>query len=312
MPKENSYTTVEVAKLLKVSKLTVYDLIKKGELPAFRVGRQMRIDEKDLEAYKTRGKGEQKSISSEAKEEKYTFHSTLIRPIIISGQDNSLDILANHIEKQTKAFRPLRSYVGSLDSLLSMYKGEADIVSTHLLEGDTGEYNVPYICKILVNHRFLVINLVTRWAGFYVQKGNPKKIKTWIDLTKPGITMVNREIGSGARVLVDEQFRMNQIDPEQVQGYEKIETNHLSVAGVVSKSVADVGIGIEKASFMVDVDFIPLIKERYDLVLLKTPENKELIDLVVRILKSPTFQNELKSIKGHDISQTGQIIYESK
>ncbi|WP_019120093.1 helix-turn-helix transcriptional regulator [Brevibacillus massiliensis] len=300
-----SYTTEEIAKILRISKLTVYDLIKKGELPAYRVGRQMRVDAVDLEAYKSRAKG-----TPVAHMPASSLKSAASRQIIISGQDVSLDMLANHIEGQTKSYRPLRSYVGSLNSLIAMYQGDADVVSTHLFDGDTGEYNIPYIRKLLIGHRYVVMNLLSRWAGFYVQPGNPKQICTWSDLQKPGIKMVNREKGSGTRVLLEEQLRLHGISSQSIAGYEHEEANHLGVAGAVATGEADVGIGIEKAAYLVGVEFVPLMKERYDLVMLRTPQNEECIRLVSEILRSASFQGELAAVGGYDVSQTGHILYE--
>lgn len=99
--------------------------------------------------------------------------------VVITGQDMSLDILATHLERTLPSTRPLRSYAGSLDSLIAMYQGESDIVSTHLLDGDSGEYNLPYIRKLLVGFSYIVVHLLTRSAGFYVQKGNPLGIRSW-------------------------------------------------------------------------------------------------------------------------------------
>ncbi|GAA4853815.1 substrate-binding domain-containing protein [Paenibacillus vulneris] len=316
MTSEMSYTTEEIAKLLKISKLTVYDLIKKGELPSYRVGKQMRVDAEDLNRYKQRAKQVQAiehTVAINQPAASAPVRSGLeARSVVITGQDISLDLLAKHMEKQLPGIRPLRSYVGSLDSLIAMYRGESDIVSTHLLDGDTGEYNLPYIRKLLVGFSYTVVNMLSRKAGLYVQKGNPLKIKSWPDLSRPGLRLVNREIGSGARVLLDEQLRLHGILPEQLDGYEREETNHMAVAGKVASGEADVGVGIEKAAAIVgQVDFIPLIEERYDLVMLRKPENQIWIDTVIRILQSESFQNELRAIQGYDLSLTGQRLYES-
>ncbi|MGK5509012.1 substrate-binding domain-containing protein [Brevibacillus formosus] len=318
MSQQNSYTTEEIAKILRISKLTVYDLIKKGELPAYRVGRQMRVDESDLEAYKAKAKGEYRQASvvsipqtGQAQQSLRYEQTGTGRNIIISGQDVSLDLLAGHLEKKDEAYRPLRSYVGSLNSLVAMYTGKADIVSTHLYDGDTNEYNVPYIRRILCGHRFVVIHMLSRWAGFYVQAGNPKQIKAWSDFTKPGIRMVNREKGSGARTLIEEQFRLAKIAGSDVSGYEREESNHLAVAGVVARREADVGVGIEKAASLVGVEFVPIVRERYDLVLLKNKDNEQLIQAVLDVLGSRPFQKELEAVGGYDLSQTGKIMYET-
>ena len=316
MKEDISYTTEEIAQILKVSKLTVYDLIKKEQLPSYRVGRQIRIDAHDLADYKEQTKSRRNvnrvdaHFNGNPPDESKSF-TTPTRQIIISGQDLSLDILANYIEKNSTGYRPLRSYTGSLNSLVSMYQGEADVVSTHLFDGDTGEYNIPYIRKILVGQPYLIINFLSRWEGFYVRKGNPKNIQSWTDLTKPGITMVNREKGSGVRVLIDEKFRIEGISPQHVLGYEVEVLNHIGVASKVASEKADVGIGTEKTAHLVDVDFIPLIQEQYDLVILKTPQNEGLINLITHILHSDSFQKEIQSIGGYDLSKTGKIIYET-
>ncbi|MDF2926081.1 MAG: superfamily protein [Paenibacillaceae bacterium] len=323
MPDDISYTTEEIAKLLRVSKLTVYDLIKKGELPSYRVGKQMRVDASDLEAYKSRAKGGRPPkapvppVGEVATAPVITHHVTqfgasAVKPLVITGQDTSLDILAKYIEKQNKQVRPLRSFVGSLDSLISMYHGESDVVSTHMFDGDTGEYNVPYIRKLLVGFSYIVVNLASRNAGIYVAKGNPHGISSWEDLTRPEVRIVNRERGSGARILLDEQLRLRGISRAALNGYLTEESSHLGVAGKVASAQADAGVGIEKAAAMVGVDFVPLIQERYDLVMLKKPANTEWMDTVVRILQSESFANELRSIGGYDLSQTGKVIWETE
>ncbi|MED5019146.1 helix-turn-helix transcriptional regulator [Paenibacillus chibensis] len=321
MSSDVSYTTEEIAKMLKISKLTVYDLIKKGELPSYRVGKQMRVDAADFEAYKQRAKGMQTAAaqtvtaSVPAAERSHSGTGAApgsMRPLVITGQDISLDILVKYMEKGVSGIRPLREYVGSLDSLISMYHGESDIVSTHLLDGDTGEYNIPYIRKLLVGSSYMVVNLLSRNAGLYVGKGNPLGLKSWADLSRPGLRFMNREKGSGARVLLDEQLRLHGIKPQQLSGYEQEQTNHIGVAAKVASGEADVGVGIEKAAAIVgQVDFIPLIEERYDLVMLKTAENMPWIQSLLGILRSDEFQKELQAIAGYDLTRTGEILFET-
>jgi putative molybdopterin biosynthesis protein len=316
MSSDVSYTTEEIAKLLKISKLTVYDLIKKGELPSYRVGKQMRIDPADLESYKQRAKGIQmneRPIMTDVPTQSHAQVShTGLRPLVITGQDLSLDILAKYMEKKMDGIRPLRAYVGSLDSLISMYRGESDIVSTHLLDGDTGEYNLPYIRKLLIGSSYIVVHLLSRNAGFYVKQGNPLSLKGWSDLGTPGLRIANREKGSGARVLLDEQLRLHGLKSNQLIGYEQEQSNHLGVASKVASGEADVGIGIEKAASIVgNIAFIPLIKESYDLVMLKTANNQAWIQSLLHILRSADFKKELQTISGYDLTRTGEILLET-
>ncbi|MGZ9819858.1 substrate-binding domain-containing protein [Peribacillus simplex] len=305
MSKELSYTIEEVSQLLKVSKLTIYDLVKKGELPVFRVGRQMRMDAKDLELYINNHKSSTSPVPVADSPKNEVNHS-----LVISGQDMVLDLLGQHIQKDT-SYKTLRSNTGSLSGLISMYNGDSDIVSLHMFDGDTGEYNLPYIKKILVGYPYILLNLVSRKAGLYVKKGNPFGLTNWTDLKHKDLAIINRERGSGARILLDEQLRIHSISSKNLKGYENEETNHLSVASAVSAGIADVGVGIEKAAKIVGIDFVPLITERYDLVILKSPKNEQLINVVKRILSSNSFQAEIKALGDYDISQTGSIICET-
>ncbi|REE86527.1 putative molybdopterin biosynthesis protein [Paenibacillus taihuensis] len=328
MTSDTSYTTEEIAKLLKISKLTVYDLIKKGELPSYRVGKQIRVDASDIEAYKLRARGIQATspMQQQQLQQERAAATPMLqhlhgagagavsteRPLVITGHDISLDILSKHIEKQQPGVRPLRSFVGSMDSLISMYKGESDIVSTHLLDGDSNTYNLPYIKRLLVGLPIAVVHLLTRSAGFYVRQGNPKQLHGWDDLRQPGLKLVNREQGSGARVLLDEQLRLHGITAGSLLGYVDVEHSHLAVAGRIAAGEADVGIGFQKAANIVGgIDFIPLIAERYDLVMLKRPDNMKWIETVLHIIQSDAFKNELRTIQGYDLSDTGSILLDT-
>ncbi|MCK1989066.1 helix-turn-helix transcriptional regulator [Lysinibacillus fusiformis] len=305
MSQEQSYTIEEVAQLLKVSKLTVYDLVKKGDLPVFRVGRQMRVDRADLQGYiqkrKTGNAASTSVVGSQTKK---------LPKIIISGQDVVLDVLAKYMEKRQSS-KVLRSHEGSFNGIMAMYNGECDIASLHMFDGDTGDYNTPYVKKIFVSHPFLLINVVSRRAGFYVQQGNPLLLESFKDFKTKSFTLINREKGSGARTLLDEQLRIHHIAPSTIDGYDKEEMSHLDVASAVANGYADVGIGVEKIAKLVNVDFIPVIRERYDIVLLKTPDNQQLIDTVKEILTSADFQSEVAALGDYDVSQMGQVIYET-
>ncbi|MEY9970174.1 putative molybdopterin biosynthesis protein [Lysinibacillus sp. RC46] len=306
MSHEHSYTIEEVAQLLKVSKLTIYDLVKKGDLPIFRVGRQMRVDKTDLQLYIQKNKTGATPAASTAS----TSPSTKNKKIIISGQDLALDLLGKYIEKK-QSNKVLRSHEGSFNGVMALYNGDCDIASLHLYDGDTEEYNTPYLKKIFVSHSYILLNLISRRAGFYVQKGNPLQIQSMDDFKTKSLKLMNREKGSGARTFLDEQLRIHHISPSSIEGYNEEEMSHIDVASAVAKGHADIGIGIEKISKLIEVDFIPLIRERYDIVLLKTPENQLLVESVKEILNSPDFQSEVVALGDYDVTQMGQVIYET-
>ncbi|SME96324.1 putative molybdopterin biosynthesis protein [Paenibacillus barengoltzii] len=315
-----SYTAEEIAKLLKVSKLTVYDLIKKGELPAYRVGKQMRVDSTDLEAYKQRAKGgatPHAAAGVPVFQVPYTVpprpdvdggEALGARTLVITGQDPGLDLLAKALESRLRGCRPLRSFASSMDSLVAMYHGAADIVSTHLYDGDTGEYNLPYIRKLFISLPYMVLNFAARRAGFYVKQGNPLGIRSWEDLARPGIRLINREKGSGARVLLDEQLRMHGISPDSINGYDQEETSHMGLGGRITLGQADVGVGSERPAKIAGLEFIPLTQERVDLVVMNKPENREWIAKLRETLESDALRGVLSSLGDYDLSLTGKVL----
>jgi putative molybdopterin biosynthesis protein len=307
MSETNSYTPEEVANILKISKYTVYEMIKRGDLAAYHIGRKVRVQAPDLDLYIQKSKGASPSALQKQSDSAPSSQEALI----ICGQDVVLDILTRHLERDFPQVKFLRNHVGSMDGLLALYRGLANVATAHLWDSDTGKYNSPYIRRLLPGHRALIINLVHRNAGFFVAKGNPKGILSWKDLIRPDVRMVNRECGSGARVLLDEQLRLLSTSPKALQGYTHVEMSHLAIASTVARGDADVGVGIEKAAQQVQgVDFIPLQVERYDLVIRKDDADKPLFQALIATLRSKAFLNEVMGIGGYDLSKTGQIVDE--
>ena len=305
-----SYTPEEVAKLLKVTRFTVYEMIKRGDFPAYRIGRKMRIEAGDVAAYIQKSKGGARPASSILLPEQPAA-SAPPEEMIICGQDPVLDSLTRHLEKQLPRVRILRNYVGSIDGLSALYHGRANVATTHLWDSDTDSYNVPSVRRLLPGHATVIVNLVSRTAGFFVARGNPLAIRDWPDLLKPGIRLVNRERGSGARVLLDEKLRAAGLDRNLIEGYDREETSHLAVASCVARGEADVGLGTEKAALQVtNIDFVPMQEERYDLVIRREDAGKPAFQTMLSILRSPAFRKELSGMGGYGLSQLGQIIAE--
>lgn len=314
MSNDVSYTPEEVAKILKISKFTVYEMIKRGDLCAYHIGRKVRVESADLESYIQKSKGGSSGLTPEvspAVKVPVNRYFEQDQGLVICGQDIVLDILTRHLERQFPHIRFLRHYIGSLDGLTALYRGVANVVTAHLWDSDTNEYNLPYVRRLLPGHQACIINLVYRAEGFYVAKGNPKKILSWDDLARSDIRFVNRERGSGARVLLDEQLRVVGILHQEVQGYADEEMTHVAVASRVARGEADVGLGIEKAAMQVsNIDFVPLQKERYDLVVRNEDLSKPHFQALLSILKSAAFRNEVSGIGGYDISHMGEVMGE--
>ena len=311
MAEDVSYTPEEVAKILKISKYTVYELIKRDELAAYHIGRKVRVDGADIEAYKRNSKNVTPFSTSAAPPSSPSSCSPLDEGLIICGQDMTLDILTRHLERKFPHARFLRQNIGSIDGLMALYRGMANVVTAHLWDSDTNDYNTPYVRRMLPGHKALVINMVYRTEGFYVAKGNPKKILTWADLARSDLRFVNRERGSGARVLLDEHLRIQEIAHQYVNGYGNEEMSHTAVASKIARGEADVGLGIEKAAQQVNnIDFVPLQIERYDLVIRKEDIDRPYFQGLMAILKSVAFRNEVLGIGSYDVSHMGEIMAE--
>ncbi|OOM09151.1 helix-turn-helix transcriptional regulator [Clostridium saccharobutylicum] len=315
MDSEKSLTAVEVAELLKITKNTVYELVKRGELPGYKVGKKLRIDKDDVENYINNQKV--------PRNKNIIFNNELVQDepinnivklessndIIISGQDVILDILAENIREKTNDMRVLRSNTGSYVSLYDLYNDKISVSSVHLWDGDTNEYNTAFVRKMLPGVSCLIINLAYRNVGFYVAKGNPHKINTWKDLTKLNISMINREKGSGIRILLDEKLRLNNISKEQVNGYDIEKQSHFAVARSIARGEGDVGIGNENiANAVEDIDFVPIQEERYDLVIREADLKYPIYKLILSTIRSEEFKKEVESLGGYDLKDIGKIL----
>ncbi|PYG90214.1 putative molybdopterin biosynthesis protein [Ruminiclostridium sufflavum DSM 19573] len=309
MNDNTALTPQEVAGILKIAKNTVYELIKRGELNAYRVGRKVRVDLKDVNEYKSRNKGIRKDKAISA-----AYNDSLIQGsnFVICGQDILLDILSRHLQINSKGVQALRSYVGSYNGLYALYNGDAQMATAHLWDGDTGEYNVPFVRRMLPGVSAVIINLACRLQGFYVAGGNPKEISGWEDLKRKDIVIINREKGSGTRVLLDEHLRRLGIQPDSIKGYNRESTSHLAIASTVARGGADMGIGNEKSGLQVKgIDFIPLQTERYDLVIKKEDVGKAPFQAAIEAIRSNEFRMELEGIGGYDLTGLGKVIAET-
>jgi putative molybdopterin biosynthesis protein len=307
MKEDSALTPLEVAEILKISKNTVYELIKRGELNGYKVGKKVRIDMSDVEAYKNSTKNSNLKNNDVPLNQVSRSHT-----FIISGQDIMLDILVRHLGRTSKGFNALRLYEGSYNGLYELYQGNVQIATAHLWDSDTGEYNVPYVKRMLPGVPAVIVHLAKRMQGFYIAKGNPKNIKGWEDFKRPDITIVNREKGSGTRILLDEHLRKLKINPLNIKGYDKECSSHLGIASSVSRRDADLGMGNEKTGLQVaDIDFIPLQMEKYELVFKKVDIHKPNFQAVLDVIRSKEFKMELEGLGGYDLSDIGKISAET-
>ena len=310
MAQNKSLSTQEVADILHVSKSTIYDLIRKGEIHSYKIGRKVRFTQDDVDAYIARSRHEH----STRPVKNIDTHSTLLSPergdepeLIISGQDVVLDILANYLQQE--GINAARTYLSSFEGLLSLYQDNVHVVACHLFDGF--DYNASYVRSLMPGIPTVLVNVSYRTQGFYVQKGNPKNIKGWSDLGRQDITVLNRRVGSSARILLDTQLKRLGIPAAAVRGYDKIMKSHLTMAAAVAAGEADLAIGTERISRQIeDLDFIPLLEERFDFVIKKEMMETPAVQTLMRVLQMPAFRKEIAHFSGNDYRDLGRIITE--
>ena len=310
MSQNKSLSTQEVAQILHVSKSTIYDLIKKGEIHSYKIGRKVRFTQDDVDAYIARSRQEH----STRPVKNIDTHSTLLTPekdenpdLILSGQDVVLDILANYLQQEGISIA--RTYLNSFEGLLSLYQDNIHVAACHLFDGF--DYNASFVRSLMPGVPAVLVNISYRTQGFYVKTGNPKNIKGWSDLGREDITVLNRRVGSSARILMDIQLKRLGISASKVKGYDKIMKSHLTMAAAVAAGEADLAIGTERISHQIEeLDFIPLLEERFDLVIKKEMLETDAVKKLMKTLQSPVFRQEIARFSGNDYRDLGKLITE--
>lgn len=311
-------TVEEAARILKVSKYTIYELIKRGQIPVQRIGRQIRIDPEKL--YQS----VQVKASSDRAPEFNLKSDPLSSPEVISPDSSSIsshlhfvgshdpiiELLADFLKYSSAPLNFQLSFKGSMDGLLALFRRQAHISGIHLWDDKTGEYNLPFAQYVLPGESFTLINLVQRVQGMIVQPGNPLKIHTLEDLQKSNVRFINRQKGSGTRLRLDASLRSAKVSPAAILGYENEEQTHLGVASAVANNQVDVGIGVQSAAHRMGLDFIPLYNERYDLIALHEVTVTEAWKKILSTLNSSSFQIAIQRQVGYDTSLTGKIMSE--
>jgi putative molybdopterin biosynthesis protein len=311
----------EIAERLNLNRTTVYALIRRGELPSSKVGKQVRVAQADLDAYIGSKKVGSLPAGAEARQEsrpeppadvnRTSFRRDARDTIIVAGQDPCLELLFAKAASARRRGSPtlLRSYLGSYNGLVAMYTGRTTASAANMWDAETDTYNTPYIKRLLPGVPVGVLRLVGRQQGLFVRAGNPKNIAQWSDLTNPDVTVVTRERGSGTRILLDQKLRQLGIEPSAIAGYEREETSHLAVVGAVAKGAADVGFGCESASrTAVGVDFVPLQLEWYDFVFRLSDAQRPMMRVMLDYAGSDAFREDIAAIGAYDVSQTGKYV----
>jgi putative molybdopterin biosynthesis protein len=244
------------------------------------------------------------------------LHVRLYRPpaeleqtiFAIGSHDMTLDLVAQYLAQSGR--RLVSANVGSQGGLVAIRRGEAHLAGTHLLDSQTGEYNLSAVQQYLSGIPGRLVTWVYRKQGLIVQKGNPKELHSIIDLTKPEVRFMNRQRGAGTRVLLDYTLSNLSIPPESILGYTEEEYTHLGVAAAVASGRADCGLGIAAAAQALELDFIPLADERYDLAIPQSSIQGGLLDPLFELMKNAQFKAEINQMPGYDVRDMGKLVVE--
>ncbi len=230
--------------------------------------------------------------------------------VAIGSHDMTLDLLASHVRRAKPQMTLASSNVGSMGGLMALARGEAHMAGSHLLDEETGEYNLSYIRRFLKGRSVVVVNLVQRIQGLILPRGNPKQIGELHDLARDDVTFLNRQRGSGTRLLLDYKLRELGIEPDDIRGYDREEYTHLAVAAAVAGGRADVGLGILSAANVMRLDFVPLLSEQYDLVIPREHYDSENVQFALETIRSDAFKAEVDALGGYGTKSMGQVVAE--
>lgn len=293
---EDLMTARELARYLHLNEKKIYALVKRGGFPCTKqTGKWLfsrRLVDRWLEQGMTTGLAPEK-----------------IRDISIAGShDLAIDLLASELSDRFPHLILLSAHIGSLAGLETLRQGRTHMAGIHLLDPVTGEYNLPFLHRRSPEFETVVVHLFGREQGLIMAPQNPCAILGVEDLRKPGVRLVNRQEGSGTRLLLDQLLQKYAIDPERIRGYDHCLATHTEVAGAIRHGLADVGLGLRAAATAFGLDFIPLKKERFDLVMPRKLFYIEPVQELLDTARSSRFKEKVSQLGGYDMQDTGSVI----
>jgi putative molybdopterin biosynthesis protein len=300
---EEMMSTKEVARYLGVHEKQVYALVKAKRIPSTRItGKWVfpkRLIDEWIETHAKQG-------LEKAREKSAHMGGSLLA---CGSNDPILDMLQTYMKKTYPEFLILSANTGSTEGLKALNSGYTDLAWSHLLDPKSGQYNIPFLPTYLPDVKAVVVNLFHRDLGLIMAPKNPFNIKGFADLSKKGVRLVNRQKGSGTRVLLDHHLKQLKIPPSKIDGYEREVYTHFEVGLSILSKEADVGIATIAVANLLGLPFVPIAKESFDMILeQKTFFNKG-IQAFIETLNSKEFRQRVEPIGAYDFKDSGKILY---
>jgi excisionase family DNA binding protein len=300
------FNTKEVAQYLDIHEKQVYTLIKAKRIPATRVTGKWIFPKKLIDEWiETNAK----SGMAEARKKGKKIEGALLAA---GSNDPILDILNTFIKQSHPELFIFSANVGSTDGLKALNQGYTDLAWSHLLDPKSGEYNTPFLATYLPNLKPVVVNLFYRELGFLTAPGNPSHFKGFEDLTKKKIRFINRQKGSGTRILLDHHLKNLNILSDEIQGYEKEVYTHFEVGLAILAKEAEVGIATVSAAKLLGLSFIPITQESFDMLMDQATFFERSVQAFIEVLNSREFRTRVDRLGSYDFKNSGKILYAQK
>jgi excisionase family DNA binding protein len=300
---DDMMNTKEVAKYLGIHEKQVYALIKSKKIPSTRVTGKWVFPKKLIDDWI--------DLSAKSGLEQARQKSKRIEGAFLASGSNDpiLDMLHTYMKKSYPEFYIFSTNTGSTDGLKALNMGYTDLAWSHLFDPKTGEYNIPFLPTYLPNVKPVVVNLFHRDLGFVVSSKNPFHISGFEDLPQKGIRFINRQKGSGTRVLLDHHLKRLKIPTSKIQGYDREVYTHFEVGLSILSKEADVGIATIAVSKLLGLPFIPITQESFDMILDQSTFFEKGIQAFIEILNSQEFRNRVERLGSYDFKSSGKILY---
>ena len=292
--------TKDLANYLNINEKQVYRLIKEKKIPATRITGKWTFPKKLIDEWIIESANENIGVKK--------IRELKDHIVVVGSNDFTIELLSHELTRRYPEYSLSFSNVGSIGGLIALGRGSSHIAGCHLFDIKTGEYNLPYLPRYLPDLETIVVNLIYRDLGLILRPNNPLNITGIEDLAQPGIRIINRQEGSGTRILFDFELKRLGIHPDQINGYEKEVNTHNEVAMAVLSGTAEVGLGIFSAAKMLGLEFIHITKERYDLVIPKEKFSAKPLTALLDVIRSQEFRAKAEQMGGYDTKDSGKLI----